>query len=345
MDKRILIIPERSGATPNACAYVRLIHPLETLQQRLPIAIIDISKLVTPENPITDLDLSCFSAISTQRTSPFQIMGVWQLLLRAKEKGIPIHWDIDDMPFGGDEKSHESNYLSLLAKSTLRMKEVATKVTVSTQAIHKELASLFSSISTHQNALAQGLWTSSLTRNSNSVLYFGLEAHKSGLETISDMLHKRNLRNLKRMNFQIDAIGPFGKNYHPLINVTSVPNSVISYPRFASWLSQRNSSSIGLIYHNASAINRGKSAIKALEYSLMGLTTLSNLNEAVVNDPVREFISIASDADYVDEMLRLFQDEFSQEKYSRQAKEYVLNNRMLTNDHRSMTEFFSDFLN
>ena len=344
MPKRILLIPELSGSVPNACAYIRLIHPLATLQKNLDLAVIDLSTIYLSGSTKLDFDLSGIGAISTQRTAPVQNAWIWGLLLRAKERGIPIHWDLDDLPLLLKHTSHESNYLALLADTTIKMKAVADVVTVSTQVIYEKLAPLFSSVRLHRNAIAQGLWASSAKSKSDSILYFGLEAHKSGLETISEKLHKRNLKKLEKMRFRIDAIGPFGNKYHPLIQVTPVPNFATTYPRFASWLSRSNQSSIGLIYHHITSLNSGKSAIKALEYSLLGLATLSNFNQAVTSDPIGEHISIVSDDDYIDELIRLFQDKVTQEKQSRLANDYVVKSRLLQNDASSMTTFFADFI-
>lgn len=344
MIRRILIIPELSGMVPNACGYIRMIYPLATVQKNSRLSIVDLSTSLAENKLIGEFDWSEISAVSTQRTAPMQSRLAWDILVSAKEKGIPIHWDLDDMPFQLDERSHESNYLSLLARTALEMRNFASIVTVSTAQIHSEVAPHFSHVETYRNALVEGLWSPSTNENPKSILYFGLEAHRQGLEIISDKLYKRNFKELKNINFQIDAVGPLGSNYHPMIRIISVPNSATTYPRFASWLSDKHKSSIGVVYHLSSSFNKGKSAIKALEYSSLGLTTLSNVNQSMSDDPISEYISMVPDDDFIDEMLRLFQDKPSQELRSRLAQEYVLNNRLLTNDTSSMSAFYSAFV-
>ncbi len=345
MIKRILIIPELNGMVPNACGYIRLIYPLATVQKNSRFSIVDLSISLAENKLNCDFDWSEISAISTQRTAPMQSRLTLDILTRAKENGIPIHWDLDDMPFQLDEKSHELSYLAVLERTALVMRNFASIVTVSTAHIYNEISSHFSHVEVYRNALVEGLWSPSTNENLKSILYFGLEAHKHGLQIISDGLYKRNFKELKNMNFQIDAIGPFGSNYHPLIKVTSVPNSAVTYPRFASWLSESNKSSIGVVYHLSSPFNKGKSAIKALEYSSLGLTTLSNLNQSMSDDPISDYISMVPNDDFIDEMLRLFQDKQSQEMKSQLAQEYVLGNRLLTNDTSSMSAFYTNFVN
>jgi hypothetical protein len=339
-----LVIPELSGIAPNACGYIRLIYPLATVQKNSKFSIIDLSTLLVEGKLNLGFDWSQISAISTQRTAPLQSQLAWDILVMAKEKRIPIHWDLDDMPFQLDEKSHESSYLSVLSRTALEMRNYASIVTVSTPQIHNQIASYYSQVEIYRNALVEGLWSPSTNENLKSILYFGLEAHRSGLEILSNKLHERNIKKLKSINFQIDAVGPLDGNYHPLIKVIPVPNSATTYPRFASWLSERNKSSIGVVYHLSTSFNQGKSAIKALEYSSLGLTTLSNLNQPMIDDPISDYISIVPNDDFIDEMLGLFQDKPSQEMRSRLALEYVLSNRLLTNDTSSMSAFYSKFL-
>ena len=342
--KRILIIPELSGKAPNACGYIRLIYPLANVQKKSKFSIIDLSTSLVENKLDSDFDWSQISAISTQRTAPMQSRLAWDILVMAREKGIPIHWDVDDMPFQLDEKSHESSYLSVLARTALEMRNFASIVTVSTSHIYDEIVPHFSQVEVYRNALVEGLWSPSTNENLKSILFFGLEAHRPGLELISDQLYKRNFKKLKTMNFQIDAVGPLGGNHHPLIRVIPVPNPATTYPRFVSWLSERNKSSIGVVYHLSSSFNKGKSAIKALEYSSLGLATLSNLNQSMSEDPISDYISMVPNDDFIDEMLDLFQDKPSQEMKSRLALEYVHNNRLLSNDTSSMSAFYSKFL-
>ena len=343
--KSILILPELSGQAPNACAYIRMIYPLATHMRKSEFSVINLSDSSLRIDQNVNFDLNGISAISTQRTAPLQSSRVWDLLNQAKRSGIPIHWDIDDFPFTLKGNSHESDYISLLAKSAKNMRSIADVVTVSTPRLHHELKSFFPSNEIYRNALADGLWGSAIRENTKSFLYFGLEAHRDGLNSISEKLFKRNLKQLKAMKFQIQAIGPLKGSYHPLIKVIPVPNGATTYPRFATWLTQRNSSSIGLIYHHASEINKGKSAIKALEYAALGLGTLTNMNQAITDDPVKDYVSCVSDVDFVDQMLHLYQDEMTQEKMSERANNYVLGERMLSNDASSMTTFYGKFLN
>jgi hypothetical protein len=100
-----------------------------------------------------------------------------------------------------------------------------------------------------------------------------------------------------------------------------------------------------LIYHQASELNKGKSAIKALEYSALGLGTLTNVNQAITDDPIKDYVSCVSDDDFIDQLLDLYQDKISQEKISQRANSYVLKERLLSNDISSMTTFYTKFLN
>ena len=343
--KNILILPELSGETPNACAYIRMIYPLATLMRESEFRVVNLSDSSLRINQIVNINLDGISAISTQRTAPLQSSKIWDLLTYAKRSGIPIHWDVDDTPFTFKDVTYGSDYLSLLARSAINMRSIADVVTVSTSRLHHELKSFFPSVDIYRNALADGLWGTSIRANTKSFLYFGLEAHRDGLTSISEKLFKRNLKQLKAMEFQIQAIGPLKGSYHPLIKVIPVPNGTATYPRFATWLTQWNRSSTGLIYHHASELNKGKSAIKALEYAALGLGTLTNMNQAITDDPVRDYVLCVSDDDFVDQMLHLFQDEMTQEKMSERANNYVLGERMLSNDASSMTTFYGKFLN
>ena len=342
--KRILVIPELSGSMPNACAYIRLLYPLATLMKNSNLSIIDVSKFLFQNNSKLDIDLSEISAITTQRTAPLQSSGAWEILKLAKKKGIPIHWDLDDFPIQLQLSSHETDYLSLLSKSLIEMRSIADLVTLSTPALQQQLEALIPTSQVYRNSIADGLWCPSDLEKNESILFFGLGGHKSGLESISEKLYKRNLKQLKAMNFKIEAVGQLNGTYHPLINVTEVPSGATSYPRFANWLSRWNRSTIGLVYHQVSPLNHGKSAIKALEYGALGVATISNLNQAILDDPVREYARVVSDDDFLDEMLQLFEDKVSQDLMSKNVNTYVLKERLLSNDLLCMTAFYSKFV-
>jgi len=343
--KKILILPELSGNSPNACAYLRILSPLLEIVRSQEIKVVNATELgMTSQYEIYRL-LDDVALISTHRTAPIQTLINRIIIELAAKRKIPIHWDLDDLPFvDGINEQIVSPILNLL-NSAKEMKDNVTYTTVSTEYIRDELTNLgFSNVQIFRNSLPDGLWEPVTCGNQNTFLFYGLGGHQAGLEYLSNQLHKFNFKALQRSGIRVLVVGPFLGSLHPLIKRIDIPRGRFNYLSFAAWLPTVSSSMVGIIYHEDTPLNRGKSALKALEYSAMRMATLTNANQAVLSDEIRSYTQVFATSNIVEEMIDFVRDKDRIEQVSGAAFDYVQKQRLLSKDSNSMTNFYSEVL-
>jgi hypothetical protein len=249
-----------------------------------------LSKLVREHDCVVEelVSLSQFKkpnvvAFTTNRTAVLDFPGLLEMLLNHAMHDIQIHWDTDDFSYSVDPNEKEASYLSKLQLAQVYMEDHADLLTTSTEFIRRNSA-YPTKWNLVRNSIPDSCWTNVKNRNFHSFLFFGLNTHAAELARLSCAFDDVSWKHLKKSKISIDVVGNFKGSFNKVFKIIQVPQNNYYYPRFASWLSNRTQQGIGLILIQDSNLNKGKSALKFLEYSSLGMATAGYAHEALNSD-------------------------------------------------------------
>jgi len=194
MGKSIIwYLPEKSGEVPNACSYLRLLGPLYYISNQSDFDLLELKKASDLLHPRT-------IGFTTNRTAAFQVPGLLDMLNIKKDSFRFIHWDTDDYSKEIDKDAKEAEYLLLLEEARKFFTTVATHITVSTEGIFKSFPS-HKNVHLRRNAVPPNVWANSRNNNASEYLFFGLKAHETSLQELSEQF--RRIRNSTLLESQI----------------------------------------------------------------------------------------------------------------------------------------------
>jgi hypothetical protein len=336
MGKSIIwYLPEKSGEVPNACSYLRLLGPLYYRSNQSDLNLMELKKASDLFHPRT-------IGFTTNRTAAFQVPGLLDTLSTHKDSFRFIHWDTDDYSKEIDKDAKEAKYLLLLEEARQFFSIVATHITVSTEGILKSFPS-GKNVHLKRNAIPPNVWATSRSKNVSEYLFFGLKAHETSLQDLSDQFGRIKRSVLLESQVKVRVVGQFSSPLHPIFESVAVPDGLQTYPKFAAWLSTKNTASCGIVINQDTSLNLGKSAMKFLEYSSLGIATLSTNHVSITSD----LTANVNTAQVPFEDLSSWMLENSRNKIvpimAQNAREQVLATRTGHNDDQSMYQFF-DYL-
>lgn len=276
MKKIILYLPEKNSGKPNACSFLRMISPLSVLVRQTDCIVeelVSLSQLFKP-NVI---------ALTTNRTAFLDLPGLSDLIVNGNLPPIQLHWDTDDYSGLINNLEPEAYYLQRLSYAQRLMETHATILTASTKFIQ---SNALSPAKWHvvRNSLPFENWNNKNSKDPSKLLFFGLNVHRSEIERLSEAFDNIGWARLKKSKISIEIVGNFPQKFNQIFRVTQVPPVNTYYPRFASWLTMRSSQLTGLVLIEDSILNKGKSALKFLEYSAMGMATAGYGHAALETD-------------------------------------------------------------
>jgi hypothetical protein len=336
MGKSIIwYLPEKSGEVPNACSYLRLLGPLYYISNQSDFNLLELKKASDLLHPRT-------IGFTSNRTAAFQTPGLLDALNTHKDSLRFIHWDTDDYSKEIDKDAKEAEYLLLLEEARQFFSTVATHITVSTEGIFKSFPT-HKNVHLKRNAVPPNVWANSRNNNVSEYLFFGLKAHETSLQELSDQFGRIRRSTLSESQIKVRVVGQFSSPLHPIFESIAVPNGLQTYPKFAAWLSLKNTASCGIVINQDTSLNLGKSAMKFLEYSSLGIATLSTNHVSITSDVTANM----NTAQVPFEDLSSWMVENSRSKIvsvmAKKARDEVLATRTGHNDDQSMYQFF-DYL-
>jgi len=283
----ILVVLEYEGEIPSPCAHIRLVSFLSAMQS--------LGKTSVRYVRAADLDYYHADVVVTQRV-PVRTEPEAEALLRsARERGIPVIYDLDDNLFELDPDAEGGKYRPLLGVVSA-LSRGADEVWVSTRALADDLLGRgIQRVRVQRNQLDPVLWQDVLqlaVRGLRSgkparLLCMGTRTHADDFALIEPAL--RDLKRKYGNAVEICMIGvrPSDADLDGLLTTISPPASVgASYPAFVSWIATLPPFDIGLSPLQENAFNRCKSEIKFLDYCALGLVpVLSDL------EPYRDLIT------------------------------------------------------
>ncbi len=260
----------RGRVVPTACGYIRLALPYtQTLMDiRMHSFLLD-SDLIPYY--ITDF-------LVTQRLALGDLVKVNSNLSHLKKHGIKMIYDLDDDLLAIDSSHPEYSHYSKLLPSVARQALEADLVTVSTEVLVHSMKVFNPKVEVVPNSHDDRVWEDKkLTEETPEkirILYMGTPTHTEDLLLIKEPL-ERIIEDYKDKVEVVIIGGTNETTLLPKFKFLKIPEAfAFSYPVFVKWLSEQGPFHIGLSPLVENKFNVGKSALKFMDYTALGLVTI-----------------------------------------------------------------------
>lgn len=337
MKRIILYLPEKNAGKPNACSFLRMVSPLSALSRQSDCIVqelVSLSQLFKPD----------VIALTTNRTAFLDFPGLLDLIDSRNFPPIQLHWDTDDYSGLISELESERYYLQKLSSAQHLMETHATILTSSTEFIRANSLAP-DKWRVVRNSVPFENWKNTNLKDSNSLLFFGLSVHEREIQRLSDAFDDIKWARLNKSKISIEIVGNFTQKLNRVFRVTKVPPGNTYYPRFASWLASHSKHLTGLVLIEDSFLNRGKSALKFLEYSAMGMATAGYSHAALDTDSTStsRYFEISRE-NPAEDLLNLISEKRSLTESSENNYVEVFENRRTKSDESGMFNFYLEHL-
>lgn len=273
----VVVVPERfKNGTPTPCAYIRLLQPLDhpAIGAGIDMVLADPAEALRYRPDV----------IATQRYAVPDIKTADALEQHCRTHGIKLLYDLDDDLLNIPRGHPEAAELRPRARVVARMLHHADVVWVSTAKLRTSLSEVRRDTLLIENGLDERLWSDPPPpprprQGPVRILCMGTATHDADFAIVEPALAR--LHETFGDRVAIDLIGVTGRGDLPAwINRLTPPlTGGASYPGFVNWITQQGWD-IGIAPLVDSAFNRGKSAIKTMDYAALGLATLASGVEA-----------------------------------------------------------------
>ena len=267
----------------NTCSYIRLLSPLNRLNENYSFYIID-EKNISKFKEDLDNDNVLLDFIIIQRDvfdGPkfFNFNFAESLFKKCNANGITVLFDIDDDLLNID-KTHRAyeryKKLGYLLEYVIINSNI---ITVPNSILKNQLIGLNNNIHVIPNTVID-FWdinhdfeVKNLNlKNVIKIGYFGSSTHERDLDLIKDAI------NIVKDYFEdktivFDLIGGSNNDFD-WINRINIPNNYLTYPNFVEWLEETVDWDIAVAPLEENNINYSKSNLKYLEYSALGIPAI-----------------------------------------------------------------------
>jgi GT2 family glycosyltransferase/glycosyltransferase involved in cell wall biosynthesis len=290
----VVVIPERlQNDVLSPCAYIRLLQPLDhpaivdgipgEIPRGIPSEIRGRISVVMAE--AHEMSRLRADIVATQRYAIPDLATADALAARCRETEAQLLYDIDDDLLHIPRDHPEATMLRPRARTVARMLHHANTVWVSTprlaEALRETRPTARPAIRVVPNGLDERLWgappaPSRPRPNQVRMLFMGSATHGGDWAVVAPALAR--IVAAFGASVMVDMIGVVGPVTLPhWVNRMSPSNSgMASYPGFVNWITRQPPWDIGIAPLADTAFNRGKSAIKALDYAALGLAVLAS---------------------------------------------------------------------
>lgn len=332
MKKTILYLPEKSGQKPNACSFLRLISPLSRLVNQQGYVV---NELVS----LGQLFKSNVIGLTTNRTAFLDFPGLLELIENGLFPAIGLHWDTDDYSGRIQESENEFSYLQKLRRAQQFMERHASVITTSTKFI-RDNSDYPEKWHVVPNSIPIENWETITSKRPHEFLFFGLQTHAEEIQRLSDSFDNIKWKRLKESKISIHVMGNFEMKLNRIFKVTKAPDNTYYYPRFSRWIANHSSQLTGLVLIKDSTLNQGKSALKFLEYSAMGMSVAGYQHMALDSDSASEnsYFQI-SRQNPAEDLIDLIEDQAALQESANSNSHNVRRNRGIDSDAHGMFQF------
>ena len=290
----VVVIPERLQSDAlSPCAYIRLLQPLDhpAIVDGLPG---EASGVVSggSHRPIDmvmaradELSRLRCDIVATQRYAIPDVEAADALAARCRETGARLLYDLDDDLLHIPRDHPEATVLRPHAKTVARMLHHADMVWASTPRLAETLRETRPAarprIRVVPNGLDERLWGTPQAQSGSypypvRLLFMGSATHGGDWAVVAPAMARLVAAFGPGVTF--DMIGVVGPIALPnwVRRVSPSNSGKASYPGFVNWITHQPPWDIGIAPLADTAFNRGKSAIKVMDYAALGLAVLAS---------------------------------------------------------------------
>jgi len=269
----IAVIPERSdGGALSPCAYIRLLQPLDH-----PAIAADFDVVFAEARDVTRLHTDI---VATQRYAITDTDSADAVAAHCRDRGARLLYDIDDDLLHIPRDHPEAAMLRPRARVVARMLRHADAVWTSTAPLAASLRDVCRSVRVVPNGLDERLWGAPGIERARlgpvRILFMGSATHEKDWAVIASALAR--VAGAFGGDVVFDMVGVVGPVTLPDW-VNRVAPSMIgkaSYPGFVDWITHHTPWDIGVAALADTDFNRGKSAIKLMDYAALGLAVVAS---------------------------------------------------------------------
>ncbi len=283
----VVLIPERFSTGPlTPCAYIRLLQPFDHLAgpAGLDIVLADAAEAMRYRA----------DSIVTQRHAVDSSAAAEALGRHCREHDIALLYDLDDDLLDIPREHPDATELRPRARAVERLLRTATAVWVSTQRLKERLARMGVGAAVVPNALDERLWAEPPTIRATRtgpvrILFMGTATHDADFALVETALARLHQTFPGRISFEMIGVSTRHDLPEWVHRVPLAISSNLSYPGFVNWMAQQPAWDIGIAPLADTPFNRGKSAIKAMDYGALGLAVVAS-NVAAYGDTLTDGI-------------------------------------------------------
>ena len=300
-----------------------------------------------------DLPLGRIDAVITQRGGPVDapLGDIVSLLRQIRARRIPLIYDLDDDLLTPHPIPHIESAIAARRTQTHLLLREADAVIVSTKTMADRIKLINKNVYIWENSIDDGLinpFNESIANNSEGadIGYVGTQTHLKDLMSVLGSLEK----------------GVYGLAYRPSVEFLGVSDDIRiakllswscnvkilpvigDYNTFLQTMQCRPHWKVGLAPLADNLFNRSKSDIKFLDYAVSGVVGVYSDTPvyASVVDGVTGFLAAPDQFGTV--VRRLLEDPEARHVVRRQAREYVLNHRVLSRQVPNLVEIVQQVL-
>ena len=274
----IVVVPEQmDNGEFSPCGYIRLLLPLDhpAIGGGFDIVLADAEEALRYTADI----------VATQRHAVPDLAAADRLAAHCRQTGAMLVYDLDDDLLHIPRDHPDTAVLRPKTRVVQRLLRDASAVFVSTPALAASLKTQRSDAVVVPNGLDERLWGSppdgvptGQRRRGGPVrlLCMGTATHGADFAMIEPALARLHAAFEGRVT--IDVLGVSTRAdlpdwaHRPVVP----PGTTATYPGFVNWITQQEGWDIGLAPLADTAFNRGKSAIKTLDYAALGLAVAAS---------------------------------------------------------------------
>jgi glycosyltransferase involved in cell wall biosynthesis len=345
---KVGVFLEDSYLNMNACPYLRLHGPLKELSKSKDFHFFIYGKEILPIiNKENFLQVKSFDIIIVQRVSPY----FETFIKKANEKDIKIIYETDDdlLDLSKDHSAFE--YISYHYESIKNFMDNSDIITVSTDEL-KNRFSQYDNVEVIKNYFANDILK---MRNYNinttdtiKIGYFGTFTHWDDLAMMKKpILTLKNKMLQLGINLEFEVIGGFELNEDEWIKRIELPFYPMSLHSFYKWLESKISWDIGIIPLTSTEFNKGKSELKYIEFTALGVPIVASaidIYKQVINDGFNGFLA-NDEKEWIQKLEDLILNKNIREFILNNAKEDVSTNYRLNSRAKSWNKVLKNLVN
>jgi len=264
---RVALLPQYVGPAPTASAFLRLLGPLAhpILRPEIALRQIEVSRLPAILDR-TDVLIVQRVALPPEMVPP--------VVAACRAKGVKLVLETDDDLFAIGPDHPEYAYYGPRLAGLRQLADQADMLVASTEVVASALASLDRPVTVIPNTLDEMLWlrpsVPPATRRVGIIGYVGTATHAADLDILRQAV---NILSKRGLDVSVEVVGgepeAAGQGWYRRV---LIPAGDEPYPRFVPWLRRAAAQwDIGVAPLVPTAFNAGKSHLKYVEYSALGL--------------------------------------------------------------------------